>query len=43
VVVEGFKEVRQAFQTTGNVRKRRQNGLFSALIDLKIINAGKEI
>jgi hypothetical protein len=36
VVVEGVKEVKQAFQAARNIRNWRQNGRFPALIDLKI-------
>jgi hypothetical protein len=35
VVVEGVKEVKEAFKAAGNVQKQRKNGRFSALIDLK--------
>ncbi len=36
LVVEGVKEVKQAFHATGDVPKRCQNGQFPSLIDLKI-------
>ncbi len=35
-VVEGVKEVKQASQVAQNVQKRRQDGRFAALVDLKI-------
>jgi hypothetical protein len=35
-VVEGVKEVKQAFQAAQNVRKRHEKGSFPALIGLKI-------
>jgi hypothetical protein len=36
-MVGGVKEVKEAFQAACNVRKRHQNGQFSALFALKII------
>jgi hypothetical protein len=36
VVVEGVKEVKEAFQAARNVQKRRKNGRFPALVKLKI-------
>jgi hypothetical protein len=36
VVVEGVKEVKQAFQAARNVRKRCQNGWFPTIIGLRI-------
>jgi hypothetical protein len=35
VVVEGVLKVKQAFQAARNVQKRRKNGYFPALLDLK--------
>jgi hypothetical protein len=36
VVVEEVKKVKKAFQAALNVQKRRRNGQFPALIDLKM-------
>ncbi len=35
VAVEGVKEVKYDFKATRNIQKRRKNGRFPALIDLK--------